>query len=181
MNLSRRDALSALLAGGVGIGGSSLAVSESAINRRSDPTDDTLSEDDVQTLVQLTDVIYPSSVEAEPDFVRTYTRRLPEDRRQEIKKAVRRLDVKSRKLHGTAFKEASSEKRDAILRTIGVANAQSNPTGTTPEHIRYHLVNSLLYALFTSPKGSRLAGIENPVGHPGGYESLMRRPDESED
>jgi hypothetical protein len=36
----------------------------------------------------------------------------------------------------------------------------------------------MLYALFTSPTGSELVGIENPTGHPGGYESLTRLPEE---
>jgi hypothetical protein len=60
---------------------------------------------------------------------------------------------------------------------MGVQSAESDSGGGVPERIRYHLVNSLLYALFTSPMGSELVGISNPTGHPGGYESLTRAPE----
>jgi len=48
-------------------------------------------------------------------------------------------------------------------------SAALRPDGTVPARIRYHLVNGLLYALFTSPVGTRLFGIRNPIGYPGGY------------
>jgi hypothetical protein len=42
--------------------------------------------------------------------------------------------------------------------------------------VRYYVVNELLYALYTSPTGGELVGIENPQGHPGGHESYQHEP-----
>ncbi|MEA5408870.1 hypothetical protein VB773_15715 [Haloarculaceae archaeon H-GB2-1] len=54
--------------------------------------------------------------------------------------------------------------------------AEPNPDGTTAERVRYYLVNEPLYALYASPTGGTLVGIENPQGHPGGTESYQRGP-----
>jgi hypothetical protein len=42
--------------------------------------------------------------------------------------------------------------------------------------VRHLVVNDLLYALYASPTGARLAGLENPPGHPGGIESYREGP-----
>jgi hypothetical protein len=59
---------------------------------------------------------------------------------------------------------------------MGVHTADEDPDGTTAERIRFYVVNELLFALYASPAGGRLVGIENPQGHPGGAESYRRGP-----
>jgi uncharacterized membrane protein YbhN (UPF0104 family) len=62
-----------------------------------------------------------------------------------------------------------------FLRSLGVDRAASRREGNRAEQIRFYLVNSLLYLLFTKPRGSRLVGIENPDGHPGGFAVYSER------
>lgn len=175
--LSRRDAIRALAAGGVGLGGSAVAISEI-------PSDDDgegdISDTDLATLVALAEAIYPSEVRVERSFVRTYVGGLPPERRRGITAALGDLDAGSRRLTGVDFVELPAEKRRATLRRLGVDRAQSVPDGTAPERILYHLVNSLLYALFRSPRGGELLGIDNPAGYPGGYESFSRHPEDDD-
>jgi hypothetical protein len=42
--------------------------------------------------------------------------------------------------------------------------------------VRYYVVNELLLALYASPTGGELVGIENPQGHPGGTASYQQGP-----
>jgi hypothetical protein len=179
--LSRRDAMAALVAGGIGIGGPALALSERTSEGLNDRNAQSvaLSEDDRATLVALTDVLYPSAVTAGDSFVQTYVGNLPEERQAAISESIDDLDDAARRYTGSEFATLSVGERDAVLRRMGVDTANSDPSGTPPQRILYHLVNSLLYALYTSPTGSRVAGIENPIGHPGGYESQINaRPEE---
>jgi hypothetical protein len=52
---------------------------------------------------------------------------------------------------------------------MGVGRVQSVSDGPLPSRITFHLVNTLLYALFSTPKGSALFGIRNPIGYGGGF------------
>ena len=180
VELTRRDALEALAVGGLSTGGA-LAVSEGATRVDLYRAGPTLSEMDYVTIKAVAKTIYPSRVEASPEFIETYVGSLGEERKASISRATADLEGLTRSRYGTPFHEMSSAKRDAALRSLGVDRAMSRTDGNRIEQIRYHLVNTLLYALFTSPKGSELVGIRNPVGHPGGYESLMRAPDEELD
>jgi hypothetical protein len=179
--LSRRDAMAALVAGGIGVGGPALALSErtsEGLDGR-DPATGSLSAGDRSTLVALTELLYPSEVTAGESFVQTYVGNLPEERRAAISRSIDDLDDGARRYTGSDFAALSVGERGAVLRRMGVDTANSDPAGTPPQRILYHLVNSLLYALYTSPTGSRVAGIENPLGHPGGYESQTNaRPEE---
>lgn len=177
MKLTRRDALWALAAGGTA-GGSALAVSEGVVRTDLSRGDTTLSEVDFGILEAMADTVYPSRVEVTSEYVQTYVRSLDEERKKRISQAAGDLNDFTRSRYGTQFHEMSPSARETALRSLGVNRAISRPDGRRAEEIRYHLVNSLLYALFTTPRGSELAGIRNPVGHPGGYESLMRSPDE---
>lgn len=175
--LTRRDAIAALVAGGVA-GGSALALAELTDDQNGDSD---LDESDVSTLVGLAEAIYPSEVTVTAEFVRTYVATLPAERREQVAEALRRLDEGAQRYTGAKFEALAPAERETVLRRMGVASARSEPSGTVPERIRYQLVNSLLYALFTSPKGSELVGIRNPTGHPGGYESLTRAPEGEDD
>jgi len=179
--LSRRDAIAALVAGGIGIGGPALVLSERTSEGLADRDSPTgmLSADDRATLVALTEVLYPTEVTAGESFVQTYVGNLPEQRRAAISQSVEDLNAGAQRHTGSEFAALSVAKREAVLRRMGVDTANSDPSGTTPQRILYHLVNSLLYALYTAPTGSRVVGIENPIGHPGGYESQINaRPED---
>ena len=180
VELTRRDALEALAVGGLTSGGA-LAVSEGATRADRNRPDPAINETDFVTIEAVADTIYPSRVEVSYEFIETYVGSLGEERKASISRATADLEGLTRSRYGTAFHEMSSAKRDAALRSLGVDRALSRTGGNRIERIKYHLVNTLLYALFTSPTGSELVGIQNPVGHPGGYESLMRSPDEELD
>lgn len=173
MELTRRDALIAL-GGGAAVGVGALAVSE---RTEDSPTDGNLDDGDLSTLLALAEAIYPAEVTPTMEFVRTYVDGQRQQRRHRIAEAVERLDAGSRRFTREDFAALPESKRTVVLGRLGVSRAQSEPGGSVPERIRYHLVNSLLYALFSSPTGSALVGIENPTGHPGGYESLVRTPE----
>ena len=169
MKLNRRDALKALAVGG-GAAGGSLALSEMLVSTESPETDSGYSDADIETLYRVAEVVYPSSVEFTTGFIETYVRGLDESRQAELSRTVTQLDDVTKGRYGTSFTEASSVSRsETMLRSLGVHRVQSRPDGTLPERVRYHLVNTLLYVLFTSPAGSKLAGINSPVGHPGGF------------
>lgn len=177
--LTRRDALAALAAGG--LAGAGLLVADDASDEDGVATNVSLSEDDWETLVALTDVIYPAAVDAKSEFVRMYVEGLPTERRAGITESIDRLDDGARRHTGQRFASLSQDEREAVLRRMGVDTVRSDPDGTPPQRILYHLVNSLLYALYTTPKGSKLVGIENPIGHPGGYESQMVAPENDDE
>jgi hypothetical protein len=175
VRLTRRDALVSLAAGGAVAGGLSLSASHAARTLEFDD-DDPLTEAEVATAVAVADAVYPSAVEGVPAFVEAYVGRLRPSRREAVGAAAGGLDRRARDAYGAPFATLSRGDRETLLREIGVDRVVSKPEGTLAERIRYHLVNTLLYALFTSPTGSELVGIENPVGHPGGYDTYGEEP-----
>ncbi len=169
MKLTRRDALKAIAVGG-GAAGASLAVSESLAGETDRTTEEGYTEGDIEVLLLVAEVVYPSSVEVSEEFVETYVRRLPGDRQAELSETVTELNWITETRYGRAFEESSTRsRRETMLRSLGVDRVESSSDGTIPQRIRYHLVNTLLYALFTSPTGSELVGIVSPMGHPGGF------------
>ncbi|MFT4947015.1 MAG: hypothetical protein ACI8TL_001253 [Natronomonas sp.] len=173
MELTRRDALVAL-SGGAAASTAALLVPDSG------DSPDSLDDEAISTLLALAAVVYPPPVTPTTEFVTAYVAGHPKQRQRRISEAIERLDAGSRRYTGSEFAALPEKKRRAILSRMGVDRVQSDPDGSVPERIRYQLVNSLLYALFSSPTGSELVGIENPTGHPGGYESLMRMPENHE-
>lgn len=169
MKLSRRDALKAMVVGGGAAGGSLLA-SEAFTGDRESAVEGEFTETDIETLYRVAEVVYPSEVDVTRAFIETYVRRLGTDRQAAMRRTVSQLDSLTRARFGRSFaNDSSNSRRESMLRSLGVHRVQSTPDGTVPERIRYHLVNTLLYALFTSPTGSQLVGIESPMGHPGGF------------
>lgn len=178
MRQSRRSVLASLGLGALG-GTGLLAV------RRSDTTADSnerpveISDDAVTTMVALSEVIYPSSVTVSAGFVRGYVGLLGRWHQNRIQDAVEDLDIVSRSTTGRQFSELTVDRREAVLRTLGVGSVTPDPTGTASARVRYYLCNGLLLALFTAPDGTRLFGIDNPLGYPGGYhgaEQLLEEP-----
>ena len=169
MELSRRDALAALAAGGASLAGCTV----DAPTARDGPSTRT-----IDTLVAVAETIYPSPVSGVADFVEAYARGRAADRPEHadrVADAAAELDAHAREWYGAAYAELDRDARDRLLRELGCDTADEVPDGTTAERLRYYLVNELLYALYTSPKGGELVGIENPQGHPGGITSYRHR------
>lgn len=173
MELTRRDVLAALAATGAAVGTGAVLLS--------DPDDESpLGDHDVATLVAVAGVVYPSPVEGVPSFVHEYSVNRVRDRSAyaaAVSDAVDALDEYTRNWYDAEFADLDGEDRDRALTGMEVDDAEPDPEGTDRERVRYYLVNELLYALFTTPTGGELAGIENPQGHPGGTTSYQRGPE----
>lgn len=175
--LSRRDALAALAAGGIAVVGGAAAL-------RWDPSifdDDelTVGERDVRTLVAVAEVVYPSEVVGISEFVEAYTVGRLRDQSADdrgVADATRTLDSYAREWYDASYAALPPSTRDSVLHEMTVHQVDPDPDGLDPERVRYYVVNELLYALYTSPTGGRLVGIENPQGHPGGIDSYQRGP-----
>lgn len=185
MELTRRDAVAALAAAGVGIGGGcaaprSLEDATEANGADSEPV--TLSETETATLVAVAEAVYPTAVSGVEPFVEAYIRGRIDDVRDDayrrgVVDAVELLDARARSWHGAPFLELEPSARERLLRQVGSDTAEPDPEGTDAERVRHFLVNEVLFALYASPTGGELVGIENPQGHPGGLESYRRGPD----
>lgn len=188
MELTRRDALAALSAAGVTVGGGVLAA-------RFDPprADDRTSQDSggdadadagaslSTDLLDLLDavaaVVYPDGVENRRAFVDAYVVGRVADRpayREGLREAAAQLDAVARDWRDAPYADLDADTRDQLLRDLGVETADPDPEGSITDRIRFYVVNDLLFAFYSSPAGGRLVGIENPAGHPGGTESYHR-------
>ena len=173
MELTRRDALVAL--GGVGAAGGAGAYTVSRLDRPDEPAAERVVED----LGPVAVVVYPSEVDVTREFLETYVVGRIEERDgylDGVIDALDTLDGYTRRLRDEGFADAPPEKRDQLLRYMGVDEAEPDPDGTDAERVRYYVLNELQYALYTSPVGGKLVGIENPVGYPGGTETYRRGP-----
>lgn len=173
MELTRRDAVLALAAG-VGGGAVGAELPEESVDR----TGPALSEVAVETLVATAEVVFPTAVDGVPEFTEEYVDGLPAERRRLVGSTAEAFDEHARRERGRPFASLSTRTRDSVLRALGVGRVGSVPNGSLPERVRFYVVNQLLFGLYTSPTGSRLVGIENSIGNPGGYESYQRAPSE---
>ena len=178
MELTRRDAAAALVA--LGAGG---AVAFGTDRGRPDgPDRDPGPEppgDRIRaTFVAAAEVVYPGDVSGTEGFVEGFLAGRLDDSEHAagIRDAVEELDDRAGSWYGGRFASLSAAERDRLLREVGADTAEEVPDGTTAERIRYYVVNELLLALYASPTGGELVGIENPQGHPGGTESYQRGP-----
>lgn len=178
MELTRRDVLVALSAAGVG------SASGCSELRDDDPAgtatdEDPVSAHEVETLVALAEVVYPSDVDGVEAFVREYSIarvRADPSYGRGVVEAVTTLDDYVSEWHEESYAELSPSTRANVLGQMAVDAADPAPDGVASERIRYYLVNELLYAFYTTPTGAGLAGLENPPGHPGGTSSYQRGP-----
>jgi hypothetical protein len=174
--LTRRDALAALGAAGVGgaaIGTLALPGEQRGENER------LLDEEAVATVQAVADIVYPSEVSGVEAFVERYVLARARDRTEHargIADAVAELDAYARDWYDRGFLDMDREGREEALEDMGVPVAGSDPEGSAVERVRFYLVNELLYALYTTPTGAELVGLENPQGHPGGTDSYWRGP-----
>lgn len=176
--LTRRDAIAALSAAGASLAGC-VAPSADSDGQSDDGRDSTLSNHDRETLAAAAEVLYPDDVTEIDSFVQRYaagrTANQPEHA-SGIADAVGYLDEYSRAWYDAEFATLSAADRDEALRRMGADEADPDPAGGDVERLRYYVVNDLLLALYASPTGGKLVGIENPPGHPGGLASYQRGP-----
>lgn len=184
MELTRRDAVAALAAVG---GGAAIGLS-GFVDPPSASTGDGSSGEDgsnaptgaeiEETIVAAAEVVYPSEVSGVEEFVGTFlSGRLDrEDHGAGMARAVADLDELANDWYDDRFAGLDPAERDEFLRELGADSAEEDPEGTTAERVRYYVVNEVLLALYASPTGGELVGIENPQGHPGGQKSYQRGP-----
>jgi len=176
MELTRRDALGALAAAGVAVGGGALALD--AVDPFGDD-EEGLDHDPAATMRAVATVVYPSELAGVDEFVDTYVAGRAEDRpgyRDGIREATGILEDRADAWYGDSVAGLSPADRDDLLREVGADGATPAPDGADSQQIRFYVVNELLYALYSSPTGGELVGIENPQGHPGGTDSYQRGP-----
>jgi len=189
MELTRRDATAALAAlgatGGIAYGARHFARDDEVdahdnTNPETDASDDRQSagnDDHLRsTLVAVAGVVYPTEVEGIDGFVNTFLDgRLDGSPHAEgLRSAIRTLDEHAESWYNAQVVDMEPETVDRLLRELGADTADEDPDGTAAERTRYYVVNELLLALFTSPTGGELVGIENPIGHAGGLGSYTQ-------
>ena len=190
MELTRRDAAAALAAigatGGVALGVRRAGDGDAARRGDDRPADEGgsgtggLPDDEAvhETMRAVAAVVYPGAVSGVDAFVDGFLDgRLDGSSHDEgIRAAVADVEAASRSWYDAPIADLSVAGRESLLRELGTATADENPDGTTAERVRYYVVNELLLALYASPTGGELVGIENPQGYAGGAESYMRGP-----
>ena len=175
--LTRRDALAALATAGVATG--TTALTWDRLNDTDGSTGPTLTDHDRELLDAVATVVYPSEVSGIPEFVETYVvGRITDDpdRLAGTSDALDYLDSYAQQWYDGSYLDLSEQRQSTVLNAMGADVSEPDPDGSDVEQLRFYLINELLYALYTSPTGSRLVGLENPQGHPGGTESYQRGP-----
>ncbi|WP_324757831.1 gluconate 2-dehydrogenase subunit 3 family protein [Haloarcula sp. GH36] len=183
--LTRRDALAALTAAGITVGGGAAALSWAGddgdgTETDGEPDDSPVGPHERATIRAVAHVVYPSELSGIDGFVDDYLAgRVADDaeRAGAIADAVDALDAYTRDWEEKPFTELDRPTQDEMLRAMGVQIAEPDPGGEPRQRVRYYLVNDLLFALYASPTGGKLVGIENPQGYPGGTESYRRPPE----
>ncbi|MFW6434742.1 MAG: gluconate 2-dehydrogenase subunit 3 family protein [Halovenus sp.] len=179
MELTRRDAVAALAAVGgtatAGVGLSRLQSEDSPDEPRDGPPSD---QQVTETMVAIAEVLYPTELSGVEPFVEEFLepRLAREEHARGIRESVAELEERAESWHGGPVTTLSAESREQLLREVGAHTVEEHPAGTTAEQLRYYVVNELLLALYASPKGGELVGLENPQGHPGGTESYQQGP-----
>jgi len=187
MELTRRDALAVLVGAGI-VGGATTATlardgfaaeqgGDAGRDRPDEVTGD--AESIIAALVGTAEVVYPSAVENVPAFVESYGATKLDARpgyRQGAIETLPVLDGESTISFDRRYAELDADDREVVLQRVGAETADPDPDGTGAERVRYYFVNEVLYALYASPTGGALVGIENPQGHPGGTDSYQRGP-----
>ena len=172
MELTRRDAVAALGALGAGTAGAGCLGQDAA------PGSDDDEPSAVETLVAVAEVLYPAEVAGIDEFVETFlSGRLDDGPHAEgLGEAVAALETRAESWYDESVAGLSVDDRESLLRETGADTADEDPNGTPGERIRYYIINELLMALYSSPTGGELVGIENPQGYAGGLDSYQQGP-----
>ncbi|WP_224332221.1 gluconate 2-dehydrogenase subunit 3 family protein [Haloprofundus halobius] len=174
MELTRRDALAALT--GTVVAGSAGALTWDRLDENGESSERPTGE----TLTALAEAVYPSAVENVGEFVETYVVGRASERpeyERGVAETAALVEAYAVDWFDAPVPELAREERDQLLRQLGTQTADPDPDGTDAERVRYYIVNELQYALYTSPTGGELVGIDNPQGHGGGTESYRRGPE----
>lgn len=175
MRLTRRDAVAALVTGGAAGAVASVFPTDVVESARTDRTPQ-FTDTDIRELAAVAEVVFPSAIEVTPEYVEGVVSGLPADRRRGLGSTLDRLERYMLDAYGTSLADLPVERRELVLRSLGVDRAGSSPDGSLPQRVRFYIVNQFLYALYTTPRGTGLVGIDNPVGYPGGYDSYQQPP-----
>ena len=184
MKLTRRDAAAALAAigatGGVALG-VRRATDAGAVGEADTELDgDGLPDDEtVRTaMTAVAEAVYPDAVSGIDAFVDGFLAGRLDGSSHDagIRAAVADVESAARSWYGAPVAGLPPSERGDVLRELGADTAEENPQGTTAERVRYYVVNELLLALYASPTGGELVGIENPQGYAGGAESYRQGP-----
>ncbi|MEF8829025.1 MAG: gluconate 2-dehydrogenase subunit 3 family protein [Haloarcula sp.] len=188
--LTRRDALKALGAAGITVAGGAAALTwdRSGDDDAAEPSEDdadateqAFGDHERETYRAVAAVVYPSEVTGVDAFVDSYLagrREADPERATEMTAAVADLDAYTREWEDADFAAVDVATQEETLRGMGVHAADPDPHGDPRHRVRYYLVNDLLFALYSSPTGGELVGIENPQGYPGGTSSYQQPPKE---
>jgi hypothetical protein len=177
VKLTRRDAAAALAAlGAGGVAAAGLAGDASENGRRSiNGVDEATIR---ETMVAAAKVLYPDAVTGIDAFVDGFldSRLAGETHAAGVADAVAAVNDRAEAWYDDRFAALDADTRDSVLREMAADTAEPRRDGSTAEEVRYYVVNELLLALYSSPTGGELVGIENPQGHAGGIDSYQRGP-----
>jgi hypothetical protein len=169
MKLTRRDAVAAIAAAGaVGLAGSSSDISDS-------PEEGKLTQLELDTLTAVARILYPTEVSNVRSFVNRFMRRRANDPSyaEGVQAAIKTLNANTSEISGGPFHTLDRDEQRAAISYLSIDVESPDPDGTAAQRIRHYIVNDLLFALYASPKGAKLAGLSNPPGHPGGIASYQ--------
>jgi len=162
MELTRRDAVTALTAAGI-------TASAGCAGLSGDTGGDA---EPMDTLVGLAEVLYPSEVEPTAEFIETfmYARITDEESyREELTAGIETLNELAADQEGGAFHTLSVEQRTAVIENTDLRSGPSEPDGSDVARVNYYLLDELLFAFYSSPTGGDLIDNRNPRGYPGGF------------
>jgi hypothetical protein len=160
MKLTRRDALSALAAAGITSTAGCAGLSDT--NADASP---------METLVGVADVLYPSEVEPTEDFIETFMfGRITDEKayRERLTAGIETLNGLADEEFGSPFLGLGADERVTLFEETALRSGESVPGGNDIEQLNYHVLDELLFAFYSSPKGGELVGNPNPRGFPGG-------------
>ena len=161
MELTRRDAVTALTAAGITATAGCSGLSGSSGD--ADPT---------TVLVGLAEVLYPSEVEPTADFIETFMfGRISDEEsyRKDLTDGIETLNRLASEQQGGDFHTLSPGQRTAVIENTDLRTGPSEPDGSDVERVNYYLLDELLFAFYSSPTGGDLIGNQNPRGFPGGF------------
>lgn len=122
----------------------------------------------VDGLLTAADVVFPVETRSKRSSISNYVDGLNDDRTRALLGTLSGLDRAASRRFGSPFRSLSRGEAKRLFAVLGVDRVQSRPEGTLPERVRFHVVNSVLYALLTHPTGTESFDVGNPVGYPGG-------------
>jgi len=183
MELNRRDVIAALGAAGVAVGGggAALLATDGESGGADTEADGPITDHQRRTLVAAAETLYPSEVDGVESFVTDYVDgRATSDPEHAagMADAAAYLDEYADAWYDDEFAALTAAARSEALRQMNADTVDPDPEGGDVARVRYYVVNELHFALYSTPTGSELVGLENPQGHPGGTTSYQRGPQE---